>query len=296
MSHILVVDDSSVARTMAGRLLEDQTDYPVQYASDGIEALEHMEHRLPLAIVADLQMPNMDGMQLVKAVHRKYPQVPVILITAFGSEDVALEALLVGAADYVPKTRLATDLAESVQGVLALNTLDRRHQRLASCLRHQELRYELENDALLIPPLVEQLQHIAMDLSLIESSDVMRFARSVMEALRNAIYHGNLELPFDHIKAAEQRGADALQFMKQRQLELPYRDRRVFVHAVFTPEEARIAVRDEGPGFDVSKLPNVRKDPSQLLEGAGRGLVLIRMFMDEVTFNATGNEITLVKR
>jgi CheY-like chemotaxis protein len=279
-----------------GKLLESKTAYAVQYASDGIQALEHMESRLPLAVVTDLQMPDMDGMQLVKAVHRQYPKVPVILVTAYGSEDVAVEALLVGAVDYVPKSRLALDLAESVESVLALAVSDRPHKRLAHCLRHEEVRYELDNDSLLIPPLVEQLQHVATDLDLIDESNAMRFSRSVMEALRNAIYHGNLELPYDHIKTADRPAGVALELMTRRQLELPYRDRRVHVHAVFSRDEARIAVRDEGPGFDVASLPNVLADPSYLAEGEGRGLVLIRMFMDDISFNPAGNEISLVKR
>ncbi len=296
MSHILVVDDSSMERVFAGRLLEQGTHHHVEYASDGIEALEHMESKLPLAVVTDLQMPHMDGMQLVKATRRKYPKLPIILMTAYGSEDIALEALMAGADDYVTKSRLASDLPESLESVLALAALDRPHKRVAQCLRHVELRYELENDTLLIPPLVEQFLHSAMDLGLVDQSDAMRFSRSVMEAIRNAIYHGNLELPFDQLKFAGQDADTATQFMIQRQQEMPYRDRRVHVRAVFSPEEARISVRDEGPGFDVESLPNVLSDPSRLTDGEGRGLVLIGMFMDDTSFTPPGNEITLVKR
>ncbi len=296
MSHILIVDDSPIDRTLAGRLLESESDCFVEYASDGIEALEHIEARLPLVVVTDLQMPGMDGIQLVKTVHRQYPTIPMILMTAFGSEDIAVEALLVGAADYVPKSRLALDLAESVKNVLALKVQDRPHQRLAHCLRYDELRYELDNDILLIPPIVEQFQHLAMDVGLIDQTSVMQFSRSVMEALRNAICHGNLELPFDHIKSADRRAAAAMEFMAGRQREAPYRDRRVHVHAVFSQDEAKITVRDEGPGFDVASLPDVQADPKYLCEGEGRGLVLIRMFMDEVSFSPSGNEITLIKR
>ena len=54
-------------------------------------------------------------------------------------------------------------------------------------------------------------------------------------------------------------------------------------------------IRDEGPGFDVTTLPDPT-DPENLLKPSGRGLLLIRTFMDEATHNATGNEITLVRR
>jgi CheY-like chemotaxis protein/anti-sigma regulatory factor (Ser/Thr protein kinase) len=296
MSHILVVDDSPVDRTLAGQLLESKSEYHVAYASDGSEALEHMEARLPLAVVTDLQMPVIDGMELVKVIRQQYPKVPVILMTAFGSEDIALEALLLGAADYVPKSRLESDLAESIRNVLALQVMDRPHRKLARCLQYQELRYQLENDAMLIPPLVEQFQQVALEMGLIEQADSMRFARSISEALRNAIYHGNLELPFDHIKGSGRSVEAAEDFVLRRQQEAPYRDRRVDVQGVFSPEQARIVVRDQGPGFDVASLPDVKAEPSRLCEGEGRGLVLIRMFMDHTELTPPGNQITLVKQ
>ena len=272
MSHILVVDDSPVERLRTGMILENETSYSVEYASDGFEACEHLEARLPLAVITDLQMPGMDGMQLVQSVRRKYPLLPVILMTAYGSEDVALEALMAGAADYVPKSRLDSDLCDSIECVLALTELDRPHQRLAQCLLHAELRYELENDVLLIPPLVEQLQHMAMDMNVIDQADTLRFARSVMEALRNAVYHGNLELPYDRIKSSDRDTESVMQLVTERQQQAPYCDRRVRVHAVFTRDETRVTIRDEGPGFDVTKLPHVQSHPTQLTEREGADL------------------------
>ena len=296
MSHILVVDDSATDRTMAGKALELGTKFHVEYASDGIQAIEHMEARLPLVVVTDLMMPDMDGMQLVKAVHRQFPQVPVILMTAHGSEDIALQALTFGAADYVPKSRLITELSQSVENVLSLTVQNWPTKRLAACLCHQQLGFELENDELLIPPVAKQFQHVALDMGLINPSHAMRFARSVMEALRNAIYHGNLELPFDQIKSADRPAEAAEQLVRERQQQAPYKDRKVYVHADFSRTEARITVRDEGPGFDVASLPDVHSDPSHLADSEGRGLVLIRMFMDETFIEPPGNEIAFVKR
>jgi anti-sigma regulatory factor (Ser/Thr protein kinase) len=67
------------------------------------------------------------------------------------------------------------------------------------------------------------------------------------------------------------------------------------VTARLSRELATFAVTDEGPGFDVSRLP----DPTELANletPSGRGLFLMRLFMDEVAYNAAGNEVTLVKR
>ena len=62
-----------------------------------------------------------------------------------------------------------------------------------------------------------------------------------------------------------------------------------------TGEEARFVIRDEGPGFDVRSVPGVDGQGTPELE-RGRGLSLMRTFMDQVVFNEAGNEVTMVKR
>jgi CheY-like chemotaxis protein/anti-sigma regulatory factor (Ser/Thr protein kinase) len=296
MNHLLVVDDSLVDRAIAGKLLAAGTNHQVEYSSNGLEALEHLEARLPLAVITDMQMPEMDGIELVKAIRQQFSSVPVVLMTGCGSEEIAMRALMLGAADYVPKSRLKSDLVEAVKKVLAIAAGDRPHEHLSQCLRYQELHYELDNDVLLIPPVVEQFQRIVMDLALTDVTGGIRLAKALVETLSNAIYHGNLQLSSEQIEAAVQPTSPAAAEIAKRREQPPYRDLRVFVKATFSPEEARITIRDEGPGFDVSKLPDVGADPSHLTSGEGRGLVLVMMFMDEVTFNPAGNEITMVKR
>ena len=83
--------------------------------------------------------------------------------------------------------------------------------------------------------------------------------------------------------------------MAQRRREKPYLTRRVYVTARESPAEAVYVIRDEGPGFDPSQLPDPT-DPSNLDRVSGRGLLLIRTFMDKVHHNAAGNQITMVKR
>ena len=294
MNYVLVVDDSLVDRRLAGHLLEGHTEYHVEYAGNGIEALELLDARLPLAVVTDLQMPEMDGMQLVEAIRRRYPAVPVILMTAHGSEDIALQALTLGAADYVPKSQLAAELRRAVDGVLAITTGERGHQRLWHCLRYQELQYELESDVRLIPPLVDELQQWAGEFGIVDRADRVRLAKSLTEVLHNAIRHGNQGFPSDPAATDLPRPA-APSAEEDPRAAGPLCDRHVYVRALFSPHEARFTVRDEGPGFDVSCLPDVKTNPGHLTGSGGRGLVLVHMFMDEVVFNSLGNEITLVK-
>ncbi len=79
-------------------------------------------------------MPELDGLELVGAVRSRFPLVPVILMTAYGSEEIAVRALRRGAASYVPKSRLALELLDTVDSVLHMSRADRFHDRLAECL------------------------------------------------------------------------------------------------------------------------------------------------------------------
>jgi DNA-binding NtrC family response regulator len=111
------------------------------FAENGKEALEKLAHQAVDLIVTDLMMPEMDGLQLLRAVRRDYPQLPVILMTASGSEQMAVEALQEGAASYVPKRVLARRLGETVARVLDASRKERTHSEVGKRLVSQEFTF-----------------------------------------------------------------------------------------------------------------------------------------------------------
>jgi CheY-like chemotaxis protein len=296
MTKVLVVDDAPVDRRLAGGILEKQSELAVSYAANGREALSAIEADFPDAVVTDLQMPEMNGLELTETIRRRFPLLPVILMTAHGSEDIAVQALERGAASYVPKSNLARDLLDTVENVLAMARADRRHDRLMECVAQSEISFVLDNDAALIPPLVDYLQEHVMRMRLCDETGRIRVGVALEEALLNALYHGNLELSTEELRDASswllQPEGDDLVASRRRQA--PYQDRKLHVRAKISPERAEYTIRDEGPGFAAHSLPDP-SDPATLERESGRGLILMRTFMDEVRFNATGNEVTLVK-
>lgn len=141
-------------------------------------------------------------------------------------------------------------------------------------------------------PLVALLQSKLNEMHICDQTEMIRVGICLDESLRNAIHHGNLELS----SALRELGNDAYHdFGAKRQKETPYQDRRVHVNCRLTRDEASFTIRDEGPGFDVSKLPDPT-DPENMLKASGRGMLLIMSFMDSVSHNATGNQICMVKR
>jgi DNA-binding NtrC family response regulator len=100
--RILVVDDEVNLRKLLGALLRRE-GYAVRQAADGIEALERFSAEPFSAVITDLRMPNLDGMGLLRALLERDPQLPVIVITAHGTVDTAVEALKIGAFDFITK-------------------------------------------------------------------------------------------------------------------------------------------------------------------------------------------------
>ncbi len=291
VTTVLVVDDSSAARRFVGRLVERRPGFRAVFACNGREALTALGRGACAAVVTDLYMPGMDGLELVEAVRDRHPLVPVVLMTAQGSEDTVVKALQGGAAGYVSKSALERELLDTLDQVLAAARIDRRRQALLECVSDLECRFVLENDPGLVPLLTAHLQEYAVRMGLCDSNGRIRLGVALEEALLNGLYHGNLEL---NSSLKQDAGAfERLAAVRRRQA--PYAGRRLHVHVRMDAAAAVFVVRDEGPGFDVSAVPDAT-DPENMLKPSGRGLLLIRTFMDEAVHNAAGNEITLVRR
>ncbi len=279
-------------RLLASSLLQNLGNWTVLTANNGVEALETLKTETPDLVLTDLQMPEMDGLQLVQAVRSTYPAVPVILMTGHGSEDIAIQALRSGAASYVPKKSLAKDLSDTLDQVLSASRTVRDQRRLVQYQTHLESHFVLENDPALIPPLVGHLEDNLARLSLCEQGGLVLLGVALHEALSNAIFHGNLEVSST---MREKEEVAYYRLAEERRKSKPWGDRRVYVTARLSRVEAVFVVRDEGPGFDPSGLPDPT-DPANLERVSGRGLLLIHTFMDRVEHNETGNQITMTKR
>jgi CheY-like chemotaxis protein len=309
MPTILLVDDSATDRRMIGGILE-RHGFAVRFAENGAGAIKQLRRACPDAVVTDMQMPGMDGLELVKFMRGAFADVPVILMTGHGSESLAAQALHHGAASYVPKSQINKLLVDSVKHVLELARGDTNFRRLIDHTRITDFHFELPNDQELIEPLLTLIQQMIAGMDLLDAAARLQVEVALEQAILNAMYHGNLELSSAELRADRQRAADAQggtnpnaegsegaepapTLIEQRRHTEPYCQRKVLVRALINREEARFVVRDEGHGFDVQSCLDVSLSDD---ENAGRGLVLMWALMDKVIYNKTGNEVTLIKR
>jgi len=296
MTRVLVVDDSAVDRRLVCGFLESQSGWTVVEAEHGRAALDKMADGTPDLVITDLQMPEMDGLALLAEIRERYPTIPVILITAHGSEVLAIRALKGGAAGYVPKSQMADMLLATVREVLAVVSGARIHERLIESITASRIHFTLPSDPVLIGAVVDMVQRMLTRAGLCGPTERVRVAVALEQALQNALYHGNLELTEDQIDEAREallQGKKST-VIDQRLQQPPYNGRTISLDLSINPHEARFVVNDQGPGFDVAAA--LAQDRAEtVIGGAGRGLLLMRSIMDEVVYNPRGNEVTLVK-
>ncbi len=291
LAPVIVVDDSVFYRAIVGQLIEQGLGRPVTFAMNGREALDAIAVHKPAIVLTDLQMPVMGGLELVEAMRATYPHIPVVLMTAFGSEDVAMLALKAGATSYLGKSRLADHLVGTLEQVLKIVEGHEARDRVRSYQSRQNTEYVLESDPELISPLLHMIHEDLVSFQIGDETTRMRIGMALQESLANAIFHGNLECSSD-LRQDDERIFYHL--AEQRRNEEPYRNRKVRLEITISPAKARFVITDEGPGFDVASLDKPF-DPEDLLKIGGRGMMLIRTFMDQAIHNASGNQITLVK-
>src|SRR5262249_37083785 len=152
---------------------------------------------------------------LVTAVRIHYPRVPVVLITAHGSEELAVQALQQGAASYVPKSQLARNLLPAVEQVLELARDNRGYEALAQAMDYAEFRFRAENDIAATDRLVELVQQLAASIGTCDSGGQVRLGMALEEALRMAILRGNLELTAESLCALSGNSEEAEEWLAQ---------------------------------------------------------------------------------
>jgi CheY-like chemotaxis protein len=290
---ILIVDDEEIIRSLLLTLFERDGRYDADSAVDGSDALAALGRRVYSLIITDLQMPNLGGLGLLKKLRETHPHVPVIVFTGYGDMQDAIEALRLGAVNFLRKPFELREILPSV--VRAIEVVARSERR--------RLVYDYIDSInlnLTIPPRLDEtdpvIQHLIdplVPLHIIPEAEIKNVFLALDEVLSNAIFYGALRID---PTLREKPDGHALfeQIMVERENHPDYASRRIRLSAEYSPDKAVFKVRDPGEGFDYKNLPDPT-DPENLLREHGRGLLLVRCFVDDLQFNETGNEVTLIK-
>ncbi len=122
IKSILIVDDEENARFGLCKLLS-QEGYEVHTAATGYEALDLLRRRGINLVITDINMPEMNGMVFLRELNRNYPSTQVIMITAFGGVESYLEAMNLGAIDYIHKPVRLDELKSVMEKIFGASQL-----------------------------------------------------------------------------------------------------------------------------------------------------------------------------
>ena len=118
MARLMIVDDERSVRELIARYTQTQGHESVTY-STGRAAIDAFDQSKPDLLLVDLRIGDMDGLEVIKACKEKSPSLPVIMITGHGSVETAVEAMRLGAYDYLTKPFELDDLGRTIQAALA---------------------------------------------------------------------------------------------------------------------------------------------------------------------------------
>lgn len=282
MSKILVVDDTPMDRILVEGILSRNGLYEVESVENGAIAWSRLSSAADdyVAVVTDLNMPEMNGLELVRAARVGMPSLPVLLITANGSEELAVEALACGAASYVPKKALATQLLDVIEHVLCMSIDCDYQSELSKRMSGVVMRFELESNAELFPALIEMAHQMVASVSHIGVQDAIR----LMTAWESALF----------IALAQTWGIDVSEVQSVRyatpELELP--SGILFVEIETSRQQVIFRVRHEGEVIGTEVLTNLA--PGDLLDLSKRNFVLLKSFTDEVRYDTVSKTLELI--
>jgi two-component system response regulator AtoC len=117
-AHILIVDDDEVSCQLIAETLEKE-GYEVDQAHSGVEALSLLRDDFPSLLIIDVRMPGMTGLEVTRTARERFPSLPIIVMTAFGSMETAVEAIHEGAFDFISKPMNLEELRKTVARALA---------------------------------------------------------------------------------------------------------------------------------------------------------------------------------
>ncbi|TRX20951.1 sigma-54-dependent Fis family transcriptional regulator [Flavobacterium franklandianum] len=122
MSKILIIEDEAAIRRVLSKILSEENDsYQVEDAEDGLQGLEKIKNNDYDLVLCDIKMPKMDGVEVLEAVKKIKPEIPMVMISGHGDMETAIQTMRLGAFDYISKPPDLNRLLNTVR-----NALDRK--------------------------------------------------------------------------------------------------------------------------------------------------------------------------
>lgn len=286
--HLLVIDPCPDTQARIAEQLQGR-GYSVVAASDPNTALTTIDMAAPDIVITDLFLPEATGLTLLKELKARHELCPVIVMAKDAPEPMIVQALRIGAADYLHKPVTEEELAHALQRARTLLPGD-----LADIpgVCRSEYRLTVDSDPAHIPGMISWL--VKTTASTLPSIRRLHLRGALQELLFNAVEHGNLEIVYQEKQEALAEGRYE-QLLARRLAQARLRDRRVIMHVLHDKDADSLVYRitDEGKGFKWRSLLMRSQEVCESEDANGRGIFLARSFFPGLTYNERGNEVAI---
>jgi YesN/AraC family two-component response regulator len=287
---VLIVEDDYPSREYLINLIGLE-GYDFKAAENGKEGLEIYKNYDPDVIISDIQMPYMDGLELLSTIRKDKSDTIFIITTAFGSEDYAIEALRRGANNYLKKPIRKNSLLSLLEKYKSLVESHKLAEKAQGRIVKKDILLEFDTNISHIPAIISQLIS-EMNVEL-DDSEITNIELGLDELITNALEHGNLGISFDEkVEASNNNTMQELYVEKMKNEE--YANRKLRVYYKLRPEYCEWLIEDEGKGFDWRLIPDPTQS-AQLMELNGRGIFITHFLFDEMEYLGKGNKVRVRK-
>lgn len=292
---ILVVDDEQIIRNVVQRKLEATTPYRVLTCDDGVPALEAIKSEHVDLVISDLLMVSLNGIDLLREIKRHDPRIPVIIITGYGTLDDAIEAIKLGAEDFIKKPFDIADIILTIEKTFSKIEEQADQRAIIHHIANEDITLTIPTDFDFLNRVINYIFSHLRARWLVSAEALHDVKICLYEALYNALEHGSLEITGEEKTSLLEQGQQAYRdFLAQRLANASYSSRTIAVRLSISEQLMEVAICDQGNGFDFGdQLIGVPSE--EAFKSCGRGLLLITSLMDGVEFRQGGREILMRK-
>ncbi|MCS6984370.1 MAG: ATP-binding protein [Leptospiraceae bacterium] len=289
----LILDSDEATTEILQELLSQKLES--HGAKDAKEALERcLEHEYDL-IFTEIDNNGKSGVSVIEELKRKQPNALIIAMSYKPTVEQAISAIRQGAMDFLAKPFSVEDVALVMEKYFSMTTSSLAEFNLIENLAEEKRTFVLPTDFLILNPFLNEVLNMLKRFPGVDKRTLLSLRLCLYEMLVNSMEHGNLEIDYQTKKEILEKTLDYHKFLQERAQMPPYRDRKIVFSYQYANDKLTFTITDEGPGFDVSKIPSPL-DEKNLESLSGRGIFITRINMDEVYYNEKGNSVTLTKK
>lgn len=288
----LVMEEGAETRAVL-RELAERRGFDVIEAAEVQACLDAAAEQRPDLIFLDLRGGTPGGLDALQRIREDDPSVPVVVVSASTGSDPTEDVLALGAVNLIRKPIDRAEIQLVLDRIYRAIEEDAEIRDVLDMVEQRETQLSFATESGVLSKVVGYLGRELQNGYPGFEIPITEIKLALYESLANAFEHGNLEITFEEKSRVLQVPGGIEALFRERLADPRLAKRRIHVAVDYQPGRALYRIRDEGRGFDPAL--ETRKPLAATSALHGRGIRLIRHYMDEVGWNETGNEIRLAK-